>query len=265
MISQIYQKLKKLDDLSPNPEVNGLFSELVEYVLTFNNLEPEEAEKHIKGMVNDGEITELQVICGLGEAALERYWAREIIEHSQELTSFPYYQNYVDLTKLEMSLLDQEDRDWCDFPVLFIGGGSLPMTAIMLAYSGGIKSTIVDIDAEAIRLAEQVISQLGLSHLISVQSSDGANFSDYKNYKTIYVAALAGLGDKPKQLIFQQIAAQVSGQQLLVARSSWGARQVLYRQLPDLSEFGLKQVLKFDPRDGIVNSVVILRKKENES
>lgn len=265
MISQLYQRLTELEDLSPNPEVNSIFSELVAYVLTLSDLEPEKAEELVRTMVDDSQIVELQRICGLGEAELEKYWARALISGQQELADFPYYQNYIDLTQLEMRLLNTEDTTWCDSPVLFIGGGALPMTAIMLAYLEGISSTIIDLDPVAIDLARKVINQLGLSHLISIQHSDGADFSDYESYKTIYVAALAGLDDESKRLIFQQIASQISGQQLLVARSSWGARQVLYRQLPDLSEFGLQQMLKFDPRDGIVNSVVILRRSKDES
>ncbi|MGL5831074.1 MAG: nicotianamine synthase family protein [Candidatus Altimarinota bacterium] len=261
MISNIYKKLSVHKTLMPNEEVNGQFSELVNYVLGFNNFSDAEATKIVKEQLDAGQLLELQKICARGEGELEKYWAKLIIDGSKSIKAFPYYQNYVDLTELEMGLLDISRADWHKFPILFVGGGSLPMTAIMLAFLRSIKSTIVDSDEEAILLARQLVNKLGLSEMISIIKADGGTFDEYNNYSTIYVAALAGIDDDDcKRAIFQKIGEDAQTDQLLIARSSWGARKALYRPLPDISKFGFNQILKFDPQNEIVNSVVLFRK-----
>lgn len=265
MLPDIYRQLTSLKDLRPNVDVNQLFTDLVTYALANSNMSEEAATKSITNLLNEQQIAELQVICGVGEAELEKYWADSLIQNNVRLPDFPYYQNYIDLTNLEMSLLDQLSESWTTLPVLFVGGGALPMTAIMMAKLRRISSVVLDIDPEAVDLANRVISLLGLDNKVKVILGDGTTWQQFPNFHTIYVAALAGVDDKSKEEIFQNISGQIAHEQIVIARSSWGARQLLYRPLPDLTHLGLKRVLQHDPRDGIVNSIVLLKKSIKES
>ncbi len=74
-----------------------------------------------------------------------------------------------------------------DDRVLFIGGGSLPWSAIKIAEYTGASVCVIDMDCEAVEKAKEVIAGLGLSHRIDVRCGFGEE-ADASGYSVVHVA-----------------------------------------------------------------------------
>ncbi|MBU0858405.1 MAG: pyridoxal-phosphate dependent enzyme, partial [Alphaproteobacteria bacterium] len=71
--------------------------------------------------------------------------------------------------------------------VAYIGGGAMPIPAMLLAQRMGCKVTIIDPHAESCRLATDLIRRTGLSHLVEVECS-GGEVADYAAYTLVWMA-----------------------------------------------------------------------------
>lgn len=250
-IKEIYKKIIELDNLAPSTEVNALFSELVVKAIDQNN----------KESLTLDERNNLQRICSLSEYEMEKYWAKKIISSinpKTEILKFPYFQNYIDLTRLELFSLNS-CTEHQNHRVLFIGGGPLPLTSIVLALKHGIGSIVLDIDEDAVTLSSRLITLIGLEDLITVVKSAGADFQNYNDFNVIYIAALAGTSVSQKNNIFAKIKNQAPQNAHLIARSSWGNRKLLYKPISKSIYKKFKPILEVHPHNEIVNSVIILR------
>lgn len=247
-LKELYQQITKLEDYRPSEHVDKLFSALVGEAI---NPWGEE-------MLSKKQCACLQKICAHAEYELEMYWAKEIILGNRSILDFPYYKNYKDLTRLEWSAIAScAEHDHHN--VLFIGSGPLPMTAIVLATVHGISCTLVDNDLEAVEVSRKLIQTLGLEHMITVVCSDGDTFDRMSDFNMIYIAALAGQDDASKEKIFAHVQKTASAHCHILARSSWGRRQLLYPPLPKQIYSFFKPLMEISPYNEIVNSVVIFK------
>lgn len=248
-IRNIYNKIIELEDLSPSPLVNEIFTELVDLVKQLDSTE----ELTIK------EISNLQKICAESEYLMEKYWANEIINAPkplEKLREFVYYKNYLDLTKLEwLNISACNVHSWHD--IIFCGGGPLPMTAIILAIEFDLNSTVLDIDRDACILAQKVIQKLGLGNKIKIINSDASKFSNYGQFNTIFVAALAGIDSKTKKKILNKIKTDTEPHTHVLARSAWGGRKYLYKPIEKEEYANFNRILEIHPNNDIINSFLI--------
>lgn len=248
-INDLYEEISQLKDFSPSEKVNNAFSDLVQLAMKFDRkLELSEDKKE-----------HLQYLSAEAEYQLEKYWADKIInsiDPLKELETFPYFKNYQDLTTLEYNSL-YSCSEHKSHKVIFIGGGFLPLTSIVLASKYNISSTIIDIDKEVTEKSRILVKALKLDHLIDIQNSAGQTFN-YQNYNTIFVAALAGLDSKTKTEIFNQIKSTSPKKSHIVARSSWNNRELLYRPIDESIYKIFTPIIKVDPFHDVVNSIVIL-------
>lgn len=86
--------------------------------------------------------------------------------------------------------------DMAEQRVAYIGGGALPIAAMLLAQHGGSKVTVIEQDKESCRLGKELIRRAGMDHLVDVQEFLGHE-ADFSSYTLLWVAA--GVSDK-KQL-----------------------------------------------------------------
>lgn len=248
-IKSLYHQINRLEDLKPSKKVNTLFSKLVELSLnteTYNNL---------SGL----EIKNLQTICSKSEFEMEKYWSTRIIRDKNPklaLTKFPYFSNYKKLTRMEWySLVGCSNHQ--SHNALFIGGGPLPLSAIVLALDFGIDVTVLEKDINAVKLSEKLIRKLGLAKRIKVIHKEASSFDNYNDFTFVVVAALAGLNTSDKVKILKKIKDNINPNSHILARSSWGIRKILYRPL-DKSVFKMfKPQIEVRPHNDIVNSIVI--------
>ncbi len=251
MIEKFYKKLKSLTDLKPKDEVNNVFSELCKYVV--------ENDKKLK--VNK-KILEINEICSKAEFEMEKFYSKKIANSQnpkQELKNFIYYQNYEKLTKLEFlnaSFFEENIKE-----VLFVGWGPLPLTAIILATNFQVNCKIVDYSEEAINLGERLIESLNLKEKISFVEKDILEYKDEKNYDLVYVASLV-FGNDFQDEILKNIS-NLNFKKLLT-RTSHGTRKLLYKKIKtkNLKKYFKKELI-VHPKNEIINSFIILSKKEN--
>ena len=251
-VRNIYRELERAPSLAPSPRINELFAALVREVTSCLDE---------RSPLTAVETARLQDLCNMGECELERYWAERIVSATNpedELAQFPYLENYRDLTKLEWSSF-RGCTQHTEHRVLFCGGGPLPLTAIMLAREWNVPSTVLDIDEHAVVQATALVACLGLTTLIRIVQADAAQFPAHSAYSVIFVAALAGLVPQEKEHIFSAIKTRANPDTHIIARSSWGNRKLLYRPLSKTIEQQFQPVLRVDPHNDIVNSVVILK------
>ncbi len=254
ILQNLYKKLKKLDCLKPSQNVNTIFQDLVQYVLN------QKTEINISANTIDF----IQKTCSKAEYELEKYWAQEIIHNKnpkKALQRFPYFQNYQQLTQLEwFSLLGCHHNHKHNF--LFVGGGPLPLTALILAQKYQQTVTILEKEQEAVHLSQSLINILKMSEQIKIIHTDAQAYSDYGKYSVINIAALAGSALKEKTNIISRIHKYTKNDAHILARSSWGSRKILYKPFPK-QDF-LAPVLEIHPQNEIINSVLIFKKKETK-
>lgn len=79
------------------------------------------------------------------------------------------------------------DINMADQSIAYIGGGAMPLPALLLAHHYQCRITIVDPHAPSMQLAQQLIARMGLSHLVDVSVAGGQEF-DYTGYTMAWMA-----------------------------------------------------------------------------
>ncbi|KAI9208379.1 Nicotianamine synthase [Polychytrium aggregatum] len=287
----LHQQLAKYrpDELHPSPEINALFSELVGLciqphpaALTNELLESPELRDVLQA---------LRKIASNGEFCMEQYWTARLTRPSEptsepsEPTSeavraFPYYQNYVDLTRMELHAVAACAASECEpiSRIAFLGSGPLPLSAIVLAgmagrfpflFSPGLVVDCVDISPEATELASRIIDQTcpcsddGSADSPLVQAVNAcATKVPLDGYDLIHVAALVGDNRKAKVQVLNRIAVDAGPDTIVVIRSADGLRRILYPTVDAdmVREAGLVLLGTFIPHGDVVNSVIVAKR-----
>ncbi|MCH8518984.1 methyltransferase, partial [Candidatus Gracilibacteria bacterium] len=175
------------------------------------------------------------------------------------LKEFLYFQNYEDLSRLEYLNLSF----YClPTKILFLGGGSLPLTAILLAKNYNVQCKVVDYDTEAVELGRKLIEKLGLEKNIQYVLADAYDYNDTERYDVCYIAALIWGDEDTQKKLLSHIKDTIQVQYFLI-RSSHGTRELLYRKV---SLSLLRKYLDIEhiihPKNHIINSIIIARNYE---
>lgn len=265
-ILRVYDGLRAQDSLAPSPEVNSLFADLVSICA---HADPADASSAL----TDPRITEardgLVRLCAEGESRLEQWWARRTLAAADphaELAAFPYLRNYQQLAHLERHALagtghrPGESRRLC-----FLGGGPLPLSAIMLSRMLDTQVTVVDRDADAVALSRRLLDRLGLAEQISVLLADASSASDLA-YATascdvVVVAALVGTTRIEKQAALRAVGTALEADTRVLIRSAQGLRSLLYPvvDVRDVHDAGLVPEVLLHPFGEVINSVFVAR------
>ena len=248
----LFKEIRSLKTLSPSPETNQAFSKLVAFCLSAD-------EKDIT--LEPQDIVKLQSLSSLAESEMEAYWAKRIIASKnphKELSRFWYYENYAMLTDLEyanVSLVHKNIEK-----VLFVGGGPLPLTAILLCQKYGLLCTILERERASSQIAVQLVQALGLHATVSVETIDAMEYRHYGDFDLIFVAALVGNPSTIKDCIIETIHANMKKNTLLLCRHAHGAKKLLYPPISNTTIEKMKPIVEVIPSDSIINSFFILQK-----
>jgi nicotianamine synthase len=255
-------------DLRPCENFNNLFGDLVrlctrtvsERVVTEVRGYPlPDGEKANRAQVlNNPEIIEilpgLRCICAEAEGYLESHWADIIIGTenqfqdedkgksfslafqllannavSERLMDFPYSNNYVDLTHLELAAIHSVDPTPIR-KIAFIGSGPLPLTSLQLLQISPSILEILNIDhnctaiAQSSTLCERLGSKGKGMHFLCAE----AGSCDLRDFDVVYLAALVGSTQVEKGELLKGVVANMREGAILVIRSAHGLRRVLY-------------------------------------
>ena len=248
---KIYNRIMRLSSLKPSKETNDAFSDLVKYC---------EENKAIN--LKRYQIDELRKLSSIAEYEMEIYWATRIIaakDSREELKKFWYYINYEQLVDLEY--INSKNIYYKDIQsVLFVGGGPLPLTSILLCMKYNMPCTILERDKKSNQISFELIKKLGLETKITCTHVDAEDYSDYSSYDIIYVAALVGSTSIIKNKIISRIYDNLTHHSLVLCRSSHGTRRLLYASISKSLLDTLKPVLEVRPYNSIINSFFILQK-----
>jgi len=157
-IREISATLAACSSLAPSPTVNKALSRLVTLVMTT----PAQVAHEVLQQLHQRDLIPLIRNKVLeAETELEFWWSCRLRGLDtltwDTLTTFPYFNCYQDLTALEMRPIERLDG-----PVLFVGGGSLPLSALMMAQVYNRTVTIIDVNREAVMAAQSLVDRLGL-------------------------------------------------------------------------------------------------------
>lgn len=152
------------------------------------------------------------------------------------LHKFPYYDNYVDLVRLELSAISSLAVDKTRHKYAVIGSGPLPLTSICLADALNnddhqpVCIHNVDRDPWAISNSAELCRRLGYGpatmcfHCVDAKS-DSFGFQEFD---VVYLAALVGMTAEAKRDIVVKISSRMRPGALLLIRSSHSLRSLIY-------------------------------------
>ncbi len=247
---KIFDRILKLETLRPSKKTNDAFSDLVAF-----------CEKNSDVSLKQEQIKKLRKLSSVAEYEMEVYWAKKIIiskNPNKELEKFWYYKNYEQLVDLEYSnvtSLYTKIRT-----VLFIGGGPLPLTAIMLCKKYGLTCTILEKDKESCDASLLLVKKLGLSGKITIINIEAEKYDGYNKFGIIYIAAMVGDDETTKSKVISLIHSKIKKGKLLLCRSSHGTRKLLYTPIAKKFLKEVNPVLEVRPYNSIINSFFILQK-----
>ncbi|BCJ50391.1 hypothetical protein Asp14428_18660 [Actinoplanes sp. NBRC 14428] len=264
----LYERLRAQRDLAPSAVVNALFADLVSACL---HTDAGEVASVLSDPRIGGVRSELIRLCAQGESLLEHAWARRVLaaaDPDAETAAFPYLRNYEELARLEVHALagaghpPGSTRRLC-----FVGGGPLPLSAILLCRALGAEATVVDRDREAVELSRRLVDRLVPAHRISVVLADAASPADMApavaGCDVVVVAALVGTTQAQKRAALRAVALSVEPGTHVVIRSADGLRSLLYPVVDtgDVHDAGLVPELLLHPLGEVINSVLVARRR----
>lgn len=255
-ILDVHTRLQLLTDLRPRPEVNEMFTNLVQLVV---NTPEETATAALRDPRIRDIVPSLRRICADGETELEHDWSRRVATHPDpagELARFPYVSNYTQLSRMELGVLASATSDSAS-SVTFVGGGPLPLSALMIAAESDATVEVIDHDPRAVAAAERMTRALG-TDTISFQVSDAMG-CDVSRSEVVILAALVGTSPQEKQHALDHLSQSMPAGSFLLARSSRGLRTLMYPSLPDDGLSGFDVLSVVHPVNDVINSAILAR------
>jgi nicotianamine synthase len=264
-IVRLHDQLSRLDSLAPAPRVDALFQELVRLCVGAH-------DEMAASVLSDARIRQarpsLLRICSQGESLLEQAWADRVLEAEDpwaELGRFTYLSNYEQLIRLELQTLAAAGYvPSPDSRVCFLGGGPLPMSALLLHRELGGAVDIVDSEPRAASIARRLLDRLAPGPGLRVVLADAMCAADMAEHlagcDVVVVAALVGQSRSQKRAVLRAVGRALHSGGYLAIRSANGLRSLLYPVVEpqDVVEAAdcMPRVL-MHPRSDVVNSVLV--------
>nr|BAA74584.1 nicotianamine synthase 5-1 [Hordeum vulgare subsp. vulgare] len=248
-ITGLHAAISKLPALSPSPQVDALFTELVAACVPSSPVDVTKLGPEAQEMRQD-----LIRLCSAAEGLLEAHYSDMLTALDSPLDHlgrFPYFDNYVNLSKLEHDLLAGH---W--FSSLFLATYHLPDTRFdnydRCSVANGRAMKLVGAADEGVR------SRMAFhtAEVTDLTAELGA-------YDVVFLAALVGMTSKEKADAIAHLGKHMADGAVLRARSAHGARAFLYPvvELDDVGRGGFQVLAVHHPAgDEVFNSFIVARK-----
>jgi len=262
-VRETFEFLRKEKDLSPaNPRIAEAVSRLssrlrlpyspreVHAVLNdeYIRLNRRELQEKLSEAECLGELGAARVLSGLGGPALDI------------VAGLPNWNVYLDMVSHEMSALRRHvrrDRYPDSSPIVFVGSGPVPLSAIILHLYGDAEAVCLEMDSAARDSSVSLLRHLGLDSKVTVVKANGSDF-DYGPYGRIFVASLV----RNKFEVLERIS-RTSRDPLVAVRTAEGVRQLMYESVDEteLDKRGWRIVGRTCPEDRLfLNSTLFLER-----
>jgi hypothetical protein len=197
---------------------------------------------YLDELLIENELKALQEKFGDYEGILEQRTAKEILASRGDLERklailkrFPYYERYDNLTDIELrNTVDKLLKDRAEkIKLCFIGGGQLPISAIMYALKRrpNIQITVIEKDEKRAKIAQKVIHSLGLDNEITIinEYATNPNVRPYYYNQDIFIFAAMV---ESKESVFKLISNHSSKHpSTIVLRAPLEDSKVIYQGL----------------------------------
>ncbi|RCV14623.1 hypothetical protein SEVIR_2G452700v4 [Setaria viridis] len=263
-IAGLAAAIAKLPSLSPSPEVNALFTELVTACIPPSAVDVERLGPELQEMR-----ARLIRLCADAEGLLEAHYSDLLAGFDNPLDHlglFPYFNNYILLSELEHGLLASHVPGPVPARVAFVGSGPLPLSSLVLAarHLPAASFDNYDICGEANERARRLVrADAGLGARMAFRTSDVAHVTrDLASYDVVFLAALVGMAAEEKARVVEHLGRHMAPGAALVVRSAHGARGFLYPVVDpeEIRRGGFEVLAVHHPEGEVINSVIIARK-----
>ena len=187
-------------------------------------------------------------------ARLETQNARDILAAEDpwaKIESFHHCDRYVILVRNEAQLVPFSAGDW----MVLIGGGSVPLTSILLNKFSDVRGICIEKESEIAKLCALVLNKLDLSSEIEVVCSNETALS-HLLYDVVMVAAVA----EPKKRIFKNLRRFVPPETKILYRTYSGMRAILYAPVIEEDLVGFQELGRVLPTGKVNNTSVLISK-----
>jgi nicotianamine synthase len=268
-IFRLHEELSRLGDLAPAPGVDALFGELVRVCVQAD-------DRAAPLVLADTRIRRLRPgllrLCSQGESLLEEAWARRVLAAADpraELGRFPYLDNYRQLCRLEAHALAGAGHvPRPGSRACFLGGGPLPVSALLMHRELGAAVDVVDNQPRAADLARRLLGRLAPGPGLRVAQADAMSAQDMAQLlagcDVVVVAALVGHTRMQKRAMLHAVGRALEPGSYLVLRTARGLRSLLYEVVEpgDVAEAaGCAPLVLVHPLGDVVNSVLVARRR----
>ena len=266
-ITGLHAAIAKLPSLNPSPDVDALFTELVAACVPSSPVDVTklgpEAQEMREGLIR---------LCSEAEGKLEAHYSDMLAACDNPLDHlgrFPYYSNYVNLSRLEYELLARHVPGIAPARVAFVGSGPLPFSSYVLA-ARHLPDTMFDnydlCGAANERASKLFRADTDVGARMSFHTADVADLAgELGEYDVVFLAALVGMAAEDKAKVIAHLGAHMADGAALVVRSAHGARGFLYPIVDpqDIGRGGFEVLAVCHPDDDVVNSVIIAQKSKD--
>lgn len=256
-IVAVHDLLISESDISPrNRKIAPALRCLVETLM--KSYEPSEAAAILNHAIVSSLRASLLDRLSEAESELEMFWAHRFLDRRTlnlvDLEEFLYWRHYERLLATELQALAR--TRWKlnahqGASIVFVGGGALPLSAIVIHMLTGEPVVCLDENADAVDCAKLLLAKLGLSQVAAVKA-DGAAF-DYGDASVVFIASLVNR----KTRVAQRVA-ETGREPVVAVRSVEGVRALLYSpaDLGALKSAGLCLVAQTKPHAETINNTL---------
>lgn len=249
--------LGRAKSLVPNDENNLLFGSLVKNVCDLN-------DDFKSGDLDIEKIRpKMNLICAKGEELLEKYWAEKFLGmkdlNFERLKEFVYFRNYQLLADWEYELI-------CDYmalkpaKIMFVGSGSLPLSALLMTVRYGVTIDCFDCDFEAVKSSRELVARMGLSDCVKIVHGDFFEQKNFEQYDLVMIAALVGFTEVEKKNVLAHLNVFLPKGKAFLMRSADKLKTLLYQEVKQEWLGDFQSVKVFHPEGEVINSVILAKK-----
>lgn len=263
-IVSTYQKISQLPKLEITPEVMEMLHQFLGLLSNEHGSEFTDAvlaQQQIQAIK-----PRVQTLFSQASSIYERHWAYCISKsidpvHTLE-HEYPYFKHYQRATALEINAAHSLATEQIN-RVLMVGSGALPLTSLAL-HNAELAVDNLDIHQQDLLLGKEVCDALAPAHRMNFIHNDICKQDDLACYDVIWLAALVG-DEKIKRNILHHLFDSMAAGSLLVVRTAYNLRTLLYPSVTESDLAGFQVKLKIQTFADNFHSILIAQKPYAES